>query len=79
MPAVELGGDTVAVAIVFGVFAAGELADDILRALRIGQPLAGTDSSSRLAARATAKLIVRARSELDASFNLQKDSTGRAN
>src|SRR5205807_8412539 len=38
------------------------------------QPLAGADSSSRLVARPTAKLIVAGTTELDASFNLQKDS-----
>ncbi len=36
--------------------------------------MAGTDSNPRLPVRATAKLIVAGTTELDASFNLQKDS-----
>jgi serine/threonine-protein kinase len=76
VPAAELGGDTVAVAIVFCGFCGGRIAADDIFCAHCGsrQPLAGTDSSSRLAARATAKLIVAGTTELDASFNLQKDS-----
>ena len=38
------------------------------------QPLAGTESNPSLAARTTAKLVVAGTTELDASFQLQKDS-----
>ena len=75
MPASDLGGDTVAVAIVFCGFCGGRIAADDIFCAHCGQkqPLAG-DSGSRLAARATAKLIVTGTTELDASFNLQRDS-----
>lgn len=75
VPGVELGGDTVAVAIVFCGFCGGRIAADDIFCAHCGsrQPLAGVDSSSQLA-RATAKLIVAGTTELDASFNLQKDS-----
>jgi len=72
----ELGGDTVAVAIVFCGFCGGRIAADDIFCAHCGsrQPLAGVDSSSGLVARATAKLVVAGTTELDASFNLQKDS-----
>ena len=75
-PAGDLGGDTVAVAMVFCGFCGGRIAADDIYCAHCGsrQPLAGAESSSRLAARATAKLIVAGTTELDASFNLQKDS-----
>ncbi|HJZ82971.1 MAG TPA: protein kinase [Pyrinomonadaceae bacterium] len=76
MPAMELGGDTVAVATVFCGFCGGRIAADDIYCAHCGsrQPLAGGDSSSGLAPRATAKLVVAGTTELDASFNLQKDS-----
>jgi len=75
MPGVDLGGDTVAVAIVFCGFCGGRIAADDIFCAHCGskQPTAA-DSSSRLAARATAKLVVAGTTELDASFNLQRDS-----
>lgn len=75
LPAVELGGDTVAVAIVFCGFCGGRIAADDIFCAHCGskQPLAGADSSAPLP-RATAKLVVAGTTELDASFNLQKDS-----
>lgn len=75
LPAMELGGDTVAVAIVFCGFCGGRIAADDIFCAHCGsqQPLAGVDSSAQLA-RATAKLIVAGTTELDASFNLQRDS-----
>jgi len=76
MPAQELGGETMQVAMVFCGFCGGRIAADDVFCAHCGsrQPMAGTDSSPRLAARATAKLIVAGTTELDASFNLQKDS-----
>ncbi len=75
-PAYELGGETMQVAMVFCGFCGGRIAADDVFCAHCGsrQPLAGTDSSPRLAARPTAKLIVAGTTELDASFNLQKDS-----
>jgi serine/threonine-protein kinase len=75
MPASDLGGDTVAVAIVFCGFCGGRIAADDIFCAHCGskQPLAGGDSSAQLA-RATAKLIVAGTTELDASFNLKNDS-----
>jgi len=75
LPATELGGDTVAVAIVFCGFCGGRIAADDIFCAHCGskQPLAGADSSAQLA-RPTAKLIVAGTTELDASFNLQRDS-----
>ena len=72
LPAMELGGDTVAVAIVFCGFCGGRIAADDIFCAHCGskQPLAGMDSSAP-GARATAKLIVTGTTELDASFNLQ--------
>ena len=76
MPAQELGGETMRVAMVFCGFCGGRIAADDVFCAHCGskQPLAGTDSSSRLAARPTAKLIVSGTTELDASFQLQRDS-----
>ena len=76
VPAQELGGETMRVAMVFCGFCGGRIAADDVFCAHCGQkqPLAGTDSSRRLAARATAKLIVAGTTELDASFQLQRDS-----
>ena len=73
-PAEQLGGETLAVAIVFCGFCGGRIAADDIFCAHCGsrQPLA--DSSARLAARRTAQLVVAGTTELDASFNLQKDS-----
>src|SRR5437870_10309445 len=75
-PAQELGGETMRVAMVFCGFCGGRIAADDVFCAHCGskQPLAGTDSSRRLAARPTAKLIVSGTAELDASFQFQKDS-----
>ena len=75
LPAMDLGGDTVAVAIVFCGFCGGRIAADDIFCAHCGsrQPMAGADSSAQLA-RATAKLIVAGTTELDASFNLKNDS-----
>src|SRR5262252_6938199 len=75
VPASQLGGETMAVSSVFCGFCGGRIAADDIYCAHCGsrQPLAGAESSSRLAARATAKLIVAGTTELDASFNLQKD------
>ena len=75
-PAHELGGETLRVAIVFCGFCGGRIAADDIFCAHCGsrQPLAGADSSSRLQARPTAKLVVSGTTELDASYNLQKDS-----
>jgi serine/threonine-protein kinase len=74
-PAQELGGETLRVAIVFCGFCGGRIAADDIFCAHCGsrQPLGG-DSSSRLAVRPTAKLVVAGTTELDASFNLQRDS-----
>ena len=76
VPAQELGGETMRVAMVFCGFCGGRIAADDVFCAHCGskQPLAGTDSSRRLAARPTAKLIVSGTTELDASFQLQRDS-----
>jgi serine/threonine protein kinase len=73
-PAEQLGGETLAVAIVFCGFCGGRIAADDIFCAHCGsqQPLG--DTSARLAARATAKLIVAGTTELDASFNLPRDS-----
>src|SRR2546421_1534187 len=75
-PAQELGGETMRVAMVFCGFCGGRIAADDVFCAHCGskQPLAGTDSSRRLAARPTAKLIVSGTTELDASFQLQRGS-----
>ncbi len=71
-PASELGGDTVAVTMVFCGFCGGRIAADDIFCAHCGsrQPLTGSDSSRALA-RPTAKLIVAGTTELDASFHLQ--------
>ncbi len=76
VPAQELGGETMRVAMVFCGFCGGRIAADDVFCAHCGskQPLAGTDSSRNLPARATAKLIVAGTTELDASFQLQKES-----
>lgn len=76
LPAQDLGGETLRVAIVFCGFCGGRIAADDIFCAHCGsrQPLGGTDSSPRLVARPTAKLIVAGTTELDASFNLQRDS-----
>jgi serine/threonine-protein kinase len=73
-PAEQLGGETLAVAIVFCGFCGGRIAADDIFCAHCGsrQPLA--DSSARLAARPTATLVVAGTTELDASFSLQRDS-----
>ena len=75
-PAHELGGETMQVAMVFCGFCGGRIAADDVFCAHCGsrQPMAGTDSSPRLPVRATAKLIVAGTTELDAAFNLQRDS-----
>src|SRR5205814_8073817 len=75
-PVSQLGGETIAVATVFCGFCGGRIAADDVFCAHCGSrpPLAGSDSSSRLAARPTAKLIVSGTTELDASFQLQRDS-----
>jgi serine/threonine-protein kinase len=76
LPAQDLGGETLRVAIVFCGFCGGRIAADDIFCAHCGsrQPLGGTDSSPRLVARPTAKLVVAGTTELDASFNLQRDS-----
>ena len=76
LPAQELGGETMRVSMVFCGFCGGRIAADDVFCAHCGQkqPLAGTDSSPRLAARPTAKLIVSGTTELDASFQLQRDT-----
>jgi serine/threonine protein kinase, bacterial len=75
MPAHELGGETLRVAIVFCGFCGGRIAADDIFCAHCGSPQPiGGDSSARLAARPTAKLIVAGTTELDASFNLQRES-----
>src|SRR6266436_3374466 len=75
-PLYELGSETVQAAMVFCGFCGGRIAADDIFCAHCGsrQPMAGTDSSPRLVARPTAKLIVAGTTELDASFNLQNDS-----
>src|SRR5882762_3860558 len=77
LPASQLGGETISVAMVFCGFCGGRIAADDIFCAHCGsrQPMAATDSGSILAqARATAKLVVAGTTELDASFLLQKDS-----
>jgi serine/threonine-protein kinase len=76
-PAIELGGETMRVAIVFCGFCGGRIAADDVFCAHCGsrQPEVGAGSSAALAqARATAKLVVSGTTELDASFLLQNDS-----
>ena len=76
VPAYELGGETVRVAMVFCGFCGGRIAADDIFCAHCGsrQPLAGDSSAPLPAARPTAKLVVSGTTELDASFLLQKDS-----
>src|SRR5215471_5486911 len=73
VPAHELGGETMRAAMVFCGFCGGRIAADDVFCAHCGsrQPLAG---SGNIQARATAKLIVTGTTELDASFNLQRES-----
>src|SRR5438874_13338666 len=75
LPAQELGGETLRVAIVFCGFCGGRIAADDIFCAHFGsrQPLGGTDSSPRLPARPTAKLNVAGTTVRDASFHLQRD------
>src|SRR5436190_15831378 len=70
-PAEQLGGETLAVAIVFCGFCGGRIAADDIFCAHCGSRQPSADSSARLAARPTAKLVVAGTTELDASFNLQ--------
>ena len=75
-PGVEMGGETLRVAIVFCGFCGGRIAADDVFCAHCGsrQPMAGGSSAALAQARATAKLVVSGTTELDASFLLQKDS-----
>ena len=77
MPAQQLGGETIQVETVFCGFCGGRIAADDVYCAHCGmkQPLVGAGSSAALrAARATAKLIIAGTTELDVSFDLQKES-----
>lgn len=74
VPAEQLGGETLAVAIVFCGFCGGRIAADDIFCAHCGSRQPTADSSARLTARPTATLVVTGTTELDASFNLQKDS-----
>ena len=71
LPASQLGGETISVAMVYCGFCGGRIAADDIFCAHCGsrQPQA-----QLAAARPTAKLIVTGTTELDASFLLQKDS-----
>ena len=71
LPASQLGGETISVAMVYCGFCGGRIAADDIFCAHCGsrQPLAAAQL-----ARPTAKLIVTGTTELDASFLLQKDS-----
>ena len=73
LPASQLGGETISVAMVYCGFCGGRIAADDIFCAHCGsrQPLA---AAALAAARPTAKLIVAGTTELDASFLLQKDS-----
>jgi len=73
LPANQLGGETISVAMVYCGFCGGRIAADDIFCAHCGtrQPLAAAQLA---AARPTAKLIVTGTTELDASFLLQKDS-----
>ncbi len=72
-PGVEVGGETLRVAIVFCGFCGGRIAADDVFCAHCGsrQPMAGGSSAALAQARATAKLVVSGTTELDASFLLQ--------
>jgi tRNA A-37 threonylcarbamoyl transferase component Bud32 len=69
------GGETIQVEMVYCGFCGGRIAADDLFCAHCGQrqPLVGTSAALRTA-RATAKLIVAGTTELDAQFQLQKES-----
>ncbi|PYS35777.1 MAG: hypothetical protein DMF75_02690 [Acidobacteria bacterium] len=73
LPASQLGGETISVAMVYCGFCGGRIAADDIFCAHCGsrQPLA---AAALAAARPTAKLIVGGTTELDASFLLQRDS-----
>jgi len=73
LPASQLGGETISVAMVYCGFCGGRIAADDIFCAHCGsrQPLA---AAALAAARPTAKLIVAGTTELDASFLLQRDS-----
>jgi len=73
LPASQLGGETISVAMVYCGFCGGRIAADDIFCAHCGsrQPQAAAQLA---AARPTAKLIVTGTTELDASFLLQKDS-----
>jgi len=73
LPANQLGGETIGVAMVYCGFCGGRIAADDIFCAHCGsrQPLAAAELA---AARPTAKLIVTGTTELDASFLLHKDS-----
>lgn len=75
MPASDLGGETVKVETVYCGFCGGRIAADDIFCAHCGarQPI-GVGTGAVMAARGTAKLVVAGTTELDASFNLQKDS-----
>ena len=75
MPVGELGGETVQVETVYCGFCGGRIAADDIFCAHCGarQPI-GIGSGPVSQARGTAKLVVSGTTELDASFNLQKDS-----
>jgi tRNA A-37 threonylcarbamoyl transferase component Bud32 len=71
----QAGGETIQVEMVYCGFCGGRIAADDLFCAHCGQrqPLVGTSAALRTA-RATAKLIVAGTTELDAQFQLQKES-----
>jgi serine/threonine-protein kinase len=73
----QQGGETVQVEMVYCGFCGGRIAADDLYCAHCGQrqPIVGTSASAALRTpRATAKLVVAGTTELDASFQLQKES-----
>ena len=73
LPASQLGGETISVAMVYCGFCGGRIAADDIFCAHCGSRQPQT-ASQLAAARPTAKLIVTGTTELDASFLLQKDS-----
>ncbi|MBD0370999.1 MAG: protein kinase [Pyrinomonadaceae bacterium] len=75
-PAAELGGETIQTEMVFCGFCGGRIAADDVYCAHCGQrqPLVGVGSAALRQARATAKLIVTGTTELDAQFQLQKET-----
>ena len=73
----QAGGETIQTEMVYCGFCGGRIAADDLYCAHCGQrqPLVGTGTSAALrSARATAKLVVAGTTELDAQFQLQKES-----